>query len=134
MVKALSRDSPVQDVRVDDSNDQKLEEHPFPPLQRSVTVAIVRKVLVSLINSPHELVVLFNYCRFLDLLLTNETFRRELNSVQFRNFLHEQQFYSWQSRSRHLYGAGGNEDAAAKSDGADADGATGVAAQAAVAK
>ena len=42
--------------------------------------------------------------------MTNETFRRELNSVQFRNFLHEQQFYSWQYRSRHLYGGGGNDN------------------------
>lgn len=76
---------------------------------------------------PYNRFLTYPHClTFLDLLLTNETFRRELNSVQFRNFLHEQQFYSWQYRSRHLYGAGGNEDAAAKSDGADADGATGA--------
>ena len=76
---------------------------------------------------PYNRFLTYPHClTFLDLLLTNETFRRELNSVQFRNFLHEQQFYSWQYRSRHLYGAGGNEDATAKSDGADADGATGV--------
>ena len=43
---------------------------------------------------------------FLNLLLTNERFRREIATVQFRNFVHEQQFYSWQFRSKHLYGSG----------------------------
>jgi len=33
-----------------------------------------------------------------------EAFRREMAQVQFRNFVHEQQFYSWQFRSKHLYG------------------------------
>mmetsp|Transcript_25191 Transcript_25191/g.36082 ORF Transcript_25191/g.36082 Transcript_25191/m.36082 type:complete len:91 (-) Transcript_25191:134-406(-) len=55
------------------------------------------------------------YCRFinypnalyfLDLLITNEKFRKELANVSFRNFIHEQQFYAWQRRSRHLYGTG----------------------------
>jgi len=60
---------------------------------------------------PYNRFLTYPHClTFLDLLLTNETFRRELNSVQFRNFLHEQQFYSWQYRSRHLYGGGGNDN------------------------
>ena len=33
-----------------------------------------------------------------------EAFRREMAQVQFRNFVHEQQFYSWQFRSKNLYG------------------------------
>lgn len=72
---------------------------------------------------PYNRFLTYPHClTFLDLLLTNETFRRELNSVQFRNFLHEQQFYSWQYRSRHLYGGGGgNENNAGKEDGADAN-------------
>ena len=71
---------------------------------------------------PYSRFLTYPHClTFLDLLLTNETFRRELNSVQFRNFLHEQQFYSWQYRSRHLYGSGGNENAA-KDAGAGTDG------------
>ncbi|KAL7489865.1 hypothetical protein ACHAW6_016192 [Cyclotella cf. meneghiniana] len=36
-----------------------------------------------------------------------EAFRREIAQVQFRNFVHEQQFYSWQFRSARLYGTGG---------------------------
>uniref|UniRef100_A0A6U6IBL1 Mediator of RNA polymerase II transcription subunit 31 n=1 Tax=Odontella aurita TaxID=265563 RepID=A0A6U6IBL1_9STRA len=47
---------------------------------------------------------------FLDLLTTNETFRREMANVAFRNFVHEQQFYSWQFRSRKLYGRGVPEE------------------------
>jgi len=43
---------------------------------------------------------------FLDLLINNERFRREIATVPFRNFVHEQQFYSWQFRSRNLYGDG----------------------------
>lgn len=35
-----------------------------------------------------------------------EAFRREIAQVQFRNFVHEQQFYSWQFRSARLYGKG----------------------------
>mmetsp|Transcript_10946 Transcript_10946/g.30725 ORF Transcript_10946/g.30725 Transcript_10946/m.30725 type:complete len:132 (+) Transcript_10946:181-576(+) len=70
---------------------------------------------------PYNRFLTYPHClTFMDLLLTNETFRRELNSVQFRNFLHEQQFYSWQYRSRHLYGGGGNDDAV--KDGAGGDG------------
>lgn len=37
---------------------------------------------------------------------SGETFRREMAQVQFRNFVHEQQFYSWQFRSARLYGRG----------------------------
>jgi len=46
---------------------------------------------------------------FLDLLCREsegDTFRRELSNVSFRNYVHEQQFYNWQYRSRHLYGRG----------------------------
>lgn len=37
---------------------------------------------------------------------SGEAFRREMAQVQFRNFVHEQQFYSWQFRSGRLYGRG----------------------------
>ena len=37
---------------------------------------------------------------------SGEAFRREIAQVQFRNFVHEQQFYSWQFRSGRLYGRG----------------------------
>lgn len=47
-----------------------------------------------------------NSLYFLDLLISNERFRTELVNVPFRNFIHEQQFYSWQHRSSHLYGKG----------------------------
>ena len=51
--------------------------------------------------------ITFPHCLyFLDLLCENDTFRKELVNVPFRNFLHEQQFYSWQYRSRVLYGSG----------------------------
>lgn len=41
---------------------------------------------------------------------SGETFRREMSQVQFRNFVHEQQFYSWQYRSTRLYGRGQKQD------------------------
>lgn len=52
-----------------------------------------------LIQYPHCLF-------FLDLLINNAVFRRELANVSFRNFIHEQQFYSWQYRAKNLYGQG----------------------------
>jgi len=36
---------------------------------------------------------------------SGEAFRREIAQVPFRNFVHEQQFYSWQFRSKNLYGS-----------------------------
>ncbi len=55
---------------------------------------------------------------FLDLLIENETFRKEIAQVPFRNFVHEQQFFNWQYRSRVLYGSGVTavEEQAAKID------------------
>lgn len=54
--------------------------------------------------------VMYPHCLFfLDLLCREsegDTFRRELSNVSFRNYVHEQQFYNWQYRSRHLYGGG----------------------------
>jgi|EP00979_Chaetoceros_neogracilis_P003391 mediator of RNA polymerase II transcription subunit 31 len=43
---------------------------------------------------------------FLDLLCENETFRKEMVHIPFRDFVHQQQFYNWQYRSRVLYGIG----------------------------
>ena len=54
---------------------------------------------VKFLSYPHCLY-------FLDLLLKSPTFRRELANVSFRNFVHEQQFYSWQHRARILSGEG----------------------------
>lgn len=51
---------------------------------------------------PHCLFFLDLLCRDAD----GDTFRRELSNVSFRNYVHEQQFYNWQYRSRHLYGRG----------------------------
>ena len=39
-----------------------------------------------------------------------EAFRREIAQVPFRNFVHEQQFYSWQFRSARLYGSSKEEE------------------------
>ena len=41
---------------------------------------------------------------------SGEAFRREMAQVPFRNFVHEQQFYSWQFRSARLYGKGVEEE------------------------
>jgi mediator of RNA polymerase II transcription subunit 31 len=41
---------------------------------------------------------------------SGETFRREMAQVHFRNFVHEQQFYSWQYRSARLYGRGEKQE------------------------
>jgi mediator of RNA polymerase II transcription subunit 31 len=49
---------------------------------------------------------------------TGEAFRREIAHVPFRNFVHEQQFYSWQFRSARLYG-GGSTNKEVKVDGED---------------
>jgi hypothetical protein len=46
---------------------------------------------------------------FLDLLIQNDAFCRELAQVQFRNFCHQQQYYAWQNRFSTLYGVGGEE-------------------------
>jgi hypothetical protein len=43
---------------------------------------------------------------FLELLINNESFCRELAQVSFRNFCHQQQFYTWQHRFVTLYGGG----------------------------
>uniref|UniRef100_A0A7S1ZKB5 Mediator of RNA polymerase II transcription subunit 31 n=1 Tax=Ditylum brightwellii TaxID=49249 RepID=A0A7S1ZKB5_9STRA len=54
--------------------------------------------------------IIYPHCLyFLDLILENETFRREMGNVGFRNFVHEQQFYSWQFRSERLYGRGAHK-------------------------
>lgn len=58
-----------------------------------------RPEYARLIQYPHCLF-------FLDQLINNAVFRRELANVSFRNFIHEQQFYNWQYRSRNLYGQG----------------------------
>lgn len=61
---------------------------------------------------PYVKFITYPHCfTFLDLICESELFRREICTVPFRNFVHEQQFYSWQYRSRTLYGSGrhGNE-------------------------
>ena len=51
------------------------------------------------ITYPHSLY-------FLDLLITNDAFCRELTQVSFRNFCHQQQYYAWQNRFSTLFGTG----------------------------
>ena len=51
------------------------------------------------LNYPHSLY-------FLELLINNESFCRELAQVSFRNFCHQQQFFTWQHRFVTLYGGG----------------------------
>jgi mediator of RNA polymerase II transcription subunit 31 len=46
---------------------------------------------------------------FLDLLIQNDAFCRELAQVPFRNFCHQQQYYAWQNRFSTLYGVGGED-------------------------
>lgn len=58
-----------------------------------------RPEYARLIQYPHCLF-------FLDQLINNPVFRRELANMSFRNFIHEQQFYSWQYRAHKLYGQG----------------------------
>lgn len=48
-----------------------------------------------------------------------EAFRREIAHVPFRNFVHEQQFYSWQFRSGRLYGGGSTTTNKEGEDGED---------------
>jgi mediator of RNA polymerase II transcription subunit 31 len=48
-----------------------------------------------------------------------EAFRREIAHVPFRNFVHEQQFYSWQFRSARLYGGGSTANKQAGDNGED---------------
>lgn len=64
---------------------------------------------VKYLSYPHCL-------HFLNLLIHNSTFRRELAMIPFRNFVHEQQFYSWQHRARQLYGGGLPVEEAATTD------------------
>mmetsp|Transcript_133783 Transcript_133783/g.387299 ORF Transcript_133783/g.387299 Transcript_133783/m.387299 type:complete len:155 (+) Transcript_133783:112-576(+) len=51
------------------------------------------------ITYPHSLY-------FLDLLIQNDSFCRELAQVSFRNFCHQQQYYAWQNRFATLFGTG----------------------------
>lgn len=62
------------------------------------------------ITYPHSLY-------FLDLLITSESFCREMMNVQFRNFCHQQQFYAWQNRFSTLYGIGGVDGNSGAGDG-----------------
>mmetsp|Transcript_2475 Transcript_2475/g.6879 ORF Transcript_2475/g.6879 Transcript_2475/m.6879 type:complete len:176 (-) Transcript_2475:326-853(-) len=47
---------------------------------------------------------------FLNMLINNETFGRELAQISFRNFCHQQQFFAWQTRFATLYGKGGAKE------------------------
>mmetsp|Transcript_50038 Transcript_50038/g.74700 ORF Transcript_50038/g.74700 Transcript_50038/m.74700 type:complete len:158 (+) Transcript_50038:38-511(+) len=58
-----------------------------------------RPEYIRFLNFPHALY-------FLDLIVHSAMFRKELGTVAFRNFVHEQQFFSWQNRARTLYGQG----------------------------
>lgn len=62
---------------------------------------------------------------FLDLLVGNDAFCRELAQVSFRNFCHQQQYFAWQNRFSTLYGGGGTKDHddAAPSAGGQGNGA-----------
>mmetsp|Transcript_29460 Transcript_29460/g.33897 ORF Transcript_29460/g.33897 Transcript_29460/m.33897 type:complete len:128 (+) Transcript_29460:49-432(+) len=64
---------------------------------------------VKFVSYPHSLY-------FLELLTTSDKFRREMGEASFRNFVHQQQFFAWQFRSRHLYGTGLQETADGSSD------------------
>jgi mediator of RNA polymerase II transcription subunit 31 len=53
--------------------------------------------------------ITYPHCLYFLELLTDpkrETFRKELANMPFRDFVHQQQFYNWQYRSRILYGHG----------------------------
>jgi mediator of RNA polymerase II transcription subunit 31 len=54
---------------------------------------------VRYIVYPHSLY-------FLELLIKNDSFCRELAQVSFRNFCHQQQYFAWQNRFVTLYGSG----------------------------
>jgi mediator of RNA polymerase II transcription subunit 31 len=55
--------------------------------------------------------ITFPHCFFfLDLLISNDAFCRELAQVSFRNFCHQQQFFAWQNRFSVLYGNGGKKE------------------------
>eukprot|EP00980_Cylindrotheca_fusiformis_P004609 scaffold982_cov139-Cylindrotheca_fusiformis.AAC.22 len=47
-----------------------------------------------------------NALYFLEVMINNEAFCRELGQVPFRNFCHQQQYYAWQNRFATLYGTG----------------------------
>lgn len=47
-----------------------------------------------------------NALYFLEVLIKNDSFCRELAQVPFRNFAHQQQYYAWQHRFSKLYGSG----------------------------
>ncbi|KAG7358392.1 SOH1 related regulatory protein [Nitzschia inconspicua] len=52
---------------------------------------------------------------FLDLLIHNDAFCRELAQVPFRNFCHQQQYFAWQNRFSTLYGIGEDKNEATDS-------------------
>jgi mediator of RNA polymerase II transcription subunit 31 len=58
-----------------------------------------RPEYVRFVTYPHSL-------HFLDLLIKNDAFCRELAQVSFRNFAHQQQYFAWQNRFTTLFGGG----------------------------
>jgi hypothetical protein len=65
------------------------------------------------ITYPHSLY-------FLELLIKNDAFCRELAQVSFRNFCHQQQYYAWQNRFVTLYGGGEHKPEPAVTEPANA--------------
>lgn len=63
------------------------------------------------ITYPHSLY-------FLELLIKNDAFCRELAQVSFRNFCHQQQYYAWQNRFATLFGTGERKETVAEGGGA----------------
>jgi len=59
-------------------------------------------------RSEYARFLTYPHClHFLDLLVKSELFRREAGEISFRDFMHQQQYLSWQYRSENLYGRGG---------------------------
>ena len=62
-----------------------------------------------------------NSLYFLEILIVNDAFCRELAQVPFRNFCHQQQFFTWQNRFATLYGSGTGGGGAGNEAGSGSD-------------
>mmetsp|Transcript_104648 Transcript_104648/g.293274 ORF Transcript_104648/g.293274 Transcript_104648/m.293274 type:complete len:155 (+) Transcript_104648:200-664(+) len=71
----------------------------FKAFLRYLQATWTRPEYSRFIHYPHSL-------HFLNLLIKNDAFCRELAQVPYRNFAHQQQYFAWQNRFSTLFGCG----------------------------
>uniref|UniRef100_A0A7S2UT54 Mediator of RNA polymerase II transcription subunit 31 n=1 Tax=Fibrocapsa japonica TaxID=94617 RepID=A0A7S2UT54_9STRA len=68
-----------------------------------------------------KFIVYPNSLAYLDLLIESEQFRKELAVVQFRDFVHQQQFHHWQHHMNNCHAKMGLEDASQQMEDSESE-------------